>query len=249
MNKLEIAARLIFVSSLLASCKPTNGNGKVTPENFPTPTPITTDRDISVSLPSLEQFYGLTAADIEILKPKLRVPNEPPSRNNSYLLTETDLRELSLKIKQLPVEADILKLCEKISSGEMIEKASGNLDWPLFDKGFIWNFFNLLHPGLDIDKPVGTPVMAADGGLVVGKFESNNGYGYHIFINHGLGRLTLYAHLSEISVQLGEEVEKRSIIGKVGSTGRSTGPHLHFGVIEKDSQGNCQYINPSLLLP
>ena len=86
------------------------------------------------------------------------------------------------------------------------------------------------HSGIDIAIPLGTSIYTAADGVVLYTSRSTVGYGHHIVINHG-GRLTtLYSHLSEILVTDGQTVEKGDEIGKVGSTGRSTGPHLHFEV-------------------
>ena len=85
------------------------------------------------------------------------------------------------------------------------------------------------HSGLDIAAPRGTPVMAANNGKVafIGDFFFN---GKFVVVDHGLGIFTVYAHLDKITTKTGEKIEKGTEIGKVGSTGRSTGPHLHFGV-------------------
>ena len=85
------------------------------------------------------------------------------------------------------------------------------------------------HKGIDIACAYGTPIYAADGGTVT--FAGRRGaYGMLIIINHGGGYETYYAHESEILVKVGEEVYQGKVIGKVGSTGVSTGPHCHFEI-------------------
>lgn len=85
------------------------------------------------------------------------------------------------------------------------------------------------HPGIDIADPVGTDVVATGDGLVI-QAEPDAGYGRSILIDHGDGIATRYAHLSRIFVVLGEQVKQGEIIGAIGTTGRSTGPHLHYEV-------------------
>lgn len=98
------------------------------------------------------------------------------------------------------------------------------------------------HTGTDYDTPLGTPVLSvADGMVVVAKnmfFEGNA-----VFIDHGNGLITMYFHLSEIKVEVGQEIKKGQTLGRVGSTGRATGPHLFFGVRWHDAR-----INPEFLL-
>ena len=87
------------------------------------------------------------------------------------------------------------------------------------------------HNGTDIAAPEGTPILAAAAGTVTianGVDPWGGSYGYHIKIDHGNGLETLYAHCSAICVRVGQQVQQGEVIGYVGSTGNSTGNHLHF---------------------
>lgn len=100
-----------------------------------------------------------------------------------------------------------------------------------------------LHEGLDFPAPKGTPIYAASGG-VVSEARYMTGYGKLVEINHGNGMSTRYAHASSIVVKLGDVVEKGQLIARVGSTGQSTGSHLHFEV-----RMAGQALDPKLFLP
>ena len=86
------------------------------------------------------------------------------------------------------------------------------------------------HAGLDIANDAGTPILAADEGEVVKASWNEDGYGNLIVIRHPSGYETWYGHLSRIGVEKGEQVSRGEQIGRMGSTGYSTGPHLHFEV-------------------
>jgi len=92
-----------------------------------------------------------------------------------------------------------------------------------------------MHKGIDIAAPTGTKVYAAGSGKVLKITSSDDGYGNCIVIEHGYGFVSRYAHLSSFKIKEGDEVKKGDLIGLVGSTGRSTGPHLHYE-IEKDGE-------------
>lgn len=107
--------------------------------------------------------------------------------------------------------------------------AAGRLQWPT--TGPITTYFmDGGHRGLDIAPSFGTPVYAADAGKVVSLLRWDYSFGWHIIVDHGNGMTTLYAHLSRFAVEHGDYVEKGQVLGYVGSTGKSTGPHLHFEV-------------------
>ncbi len=107
--------------------------------------------------------------------------------------------------------------------------AGARLLWPaIFHK--LNQYFHYGHTGIDIDARVGQPIYAASDGVVSEVKYERYGYGFHVVINHGGGMSTLYAHQSKIIAHVGQTVSRGDIIGYVGMTGRTTGPHLHFEV-------------------
>jgi murein DD-endopeptidase MepM/ murein hydrolase activator NlpD len=122
---------------------------------------------------------------------------------------------------------------------------TGTFVWPtdrhyLVGRDFSWRW----HPGLDLGGEFDEPIYAADSGVVVYSGWNTYGYGNLIILDHGNGWHTLYAHLNAVLVGCGEAVTQGQLIGLAGSTGRSTGPHLHF---EMRLGGN--YVNPWNYLP
>ncbi len=106
--------------------------------------------------------------------------------------------------------------------------ASGMFVWP--NQGVITQYFSWYHSGVDIANPSEPPIYAADAGSVIHAGWDNTGYGNMVMIDHGNGFTTLYGHLSQIWVTVGQTVNKGDAIGREGSTGHSTGPHLHFEI-------------------
>lgn len=119
---------------------------------------------------------------------------------------------------------------------------SGRLIWPT--SGMLTQAFKPLHKALDIARGIGAEIKAADNGYVVVAGWSNAGYGNYVVIDHGNGLQTLYGHLSRIFVKPGDVVTRGAVIGLMGSTGNSTGPHLHFEVIKRGIK-----VNPRSYLP
>jgi murein DD-endopeptidase MepM/ murein hydrolase activator NlpD len=115
-------------------------------------------------------------------------------------------------------------------------RGSGALDWPVL--GAITQGYWYGHRAIDIGAPTGSAVLAADAGYITFAGRTDVGYGNLVVIDHANGSVTYYAHLSMIYVYLGQPVERGDVIGAVGSTGWSTGPHLHFEVRRYGVQQN-----------
>jgi murein DD-endopeptidase MepM/ murein hydrolase activator NlpD len=97
--------------------------------------------------------------------------------------------------------------------------------------GLVTQGYSFYHKAVDIANRGGGPILAADAGVVtVAGWVDNSGYGRRVMIDHGNGYVTLYAHLSAAQVQVGQRVNRGDVVGQMGSTGRSTGTHLHFEI-------------------
>jgi murein DD-endopeptidase MepM/ murein hydrolase activator NlpD len=118
---------------------------------------------------------------------------------------------------------------------------TGQFVWPVggtISQGFSW-----YHKAIDIANHDLPDILAADGGVVSFTGWQPGGYGNYLILNHGNGYQTLYAHLSQIYISVGQKIGKGQVIGKMGSTGRSTGPHLHFEIrINGSSQNPLNYL-------
>ncbi|MBR5265607.1 MAG: peptidoglycan DD-metalloendopeptidase family protein [Clostridia bacterium] len=156
--------------------------------------------------------------------------------------TEVERVELSRTVIEEPVKEIKVVGTKKPPA----KSATGSFRWPTSGRisskyGYRWG--GEFHNAIDIATASGTPIVAADGGTVtLAKWNGN--YGYCVVIDHGNGYTTLYAHSSKLLVSKGQKVAKGEKIALVGSTGRSTGPHLHFEV-----KKNGRNINPYNVLP
>jgi murein DD-endopeptidase MepM/ murein hydrolase activator NlpD len=95
-----------------------------------------------------------------------------------------------------------------------------------------------MHTGMDFNATTGTPIYATGDGVVERADAEASGYGNHVVINHGFGYETLYGHMSKILVVAGQQVKRGEVIGLVGSTGTSSGPHCHYEVIRNGNKIN-----------
>ena len=150
-----------------------------------------------------------------------------------------------------PFEAQVVDNNQRsTASGQVISPrvgqapvaARGRFVWPT--RGFISQGFSGYHRALDIANGTGVSIAAADNGVVESAGWSSVGYGYLIVINHGNGFKTFYAHNSQFFVGVGQAVRQGQTIAAMGSTGRSTGPHLHFEI-----RLNGALLNPLVYLP
>lgn len=123
------------------------------------------------------------------------------------------------------VAAPALGLCSNVSGGQV---GTGTFIWPSNSHWVSGYNYSAWHPGLDIAGRLGDPAIASDSGFIVYAGWSNVGYGNLVVIDHGNGWQTWYAHLNQIYVTCGQNVRQGGIVGAVGSTGNSSGPHLHF---------------------
>lgn len=152
---------------------------------------------------------------------------------------EAESRAIARRLRALMASGAGRARAERPWSGRFIRPVEGRVT-----SGFgmrVHPIFKVrkMHTGIDIAAPAGTPIRAADSGVVV-EAGYIRGYGYTVIIDHGGGVATLYAHCSALLVGAGQEVQRGQTIARVGSTGYSTGPHLHFEV-----RINGEPVNPA----
>lgn len=184
------------------------------------------------SLKSIAKKYGVdeedllainkVGANIKIGKTLIIPGGRPLSEGVSIARTTTPTRRTDTG------RVSTANLSEPKESAGRVSGAKMN--WPT--TGYrITQYYSWRHNGLDIANKIGTPIYAADDGVVETAGWNSGGYGNQIVINHGGGKKTRYGHLSAFSVRVGQEVEKGQYIAAMGSTGHSTGPHIHFEVM------------------
>ena len=124
-----------------------------------------------------------------------------------------------------------LSVIQDLIKAPTVKVSGSNMIWPTAGHR-ITQYFSWRHTGVDIANKIGTPIYAADDGVVeIARGGYNGGYGNTIVINHGGGKKTRYGHASKLFVKVGDEVSRGENIAAMGSTGHSTGPHLHFEVL------------------
>ena len=183
--------------------------------------------------PGRVETVGLGGPDP--LAAELTVSSIDAERKNQLAAMHRELQRLELGFAH--EEGELKQLSSHLKEQQTLLNFTPSV-WPV--RGWISSHFGYrvspftgrreLHKGLDIVNRRGTPVVVtADGEVVFAGYKS--GYGKMVIVDHGLDRVTKYGHLSKISVQIGDQVTRGQELGKVGSSGRSTGPHLHYEVV------------------
>lgn len=196
-----------------------------------------------------KQEYEAAAAELEVQEVELQTEIDRLTGELSVLQTELDRLRADIDgyaavinkyaSDEARIDAEIKKMAEELKKQQTPPTSTGSYVWPCpSNKGITSGYgmrkislygYEKFHAGIDVGAPMGSTIIAADGGTVIVS-TYDGGYGNYIMINHGGGRVTLYAHMSSRAAGVGETVNKGQVIGYVGSTGNSTGPHLHFEV-------------------
>jgi LysM repeat protein len=148
---------------------------------------------------------------------------------NQKLIIPGGIKAKVVAPKQTSSYTGISAIKELITQPSATPVASNKMNWPTVGHR-ISQYYSWRHLGLDVANKTGTPIYSSDAGTI--EFAGwSTGYGNNIIVDHGGGKKTRYAHLSKFYVEKGDSAEKGEAIGEMGSTGWSTGPHLHFEVI------------------
>ena len=169
--------------------------------------------------------------------------------DNSDLVINT-VKRLDILTKQTVVQSRSLDEIERLAKNKaaLIEaiptiQPVKNKDLTRLASGFGYRIdpftkVRKKHYGMDFTAKRGTPIYATGNGVIKRADNRSSGYGKHIRIDHGFGYVSLYAHLSKYNVRRGQKVKRGDVIGYVGSTGRSVGPHLHYEIIKDNKKIN-----------
>ena len=204
-----------------------------------------------LSRQTLGQAAALDLSDIRLTAPArnplagmAKVASEVPLQVTSRLLAPAARARLPLAI--IPGGSGGLSWPDLPLFPQREPTNLGRYAWPAagtMTSGYGWRW-GRMHRGIDIANSVGTPVVAAADGTVISSGWNDGGYGYLVEVSHRDGSITRYAHNSRLLVNKGEEVSQGQPLAQMGSTGRSTGPHLHFEIVVPGSGA----VNPMAML-
>ncbi len=178
------------------------------------------------------------ASVVSLVKRQARALKVAQDNRDAVLERLKELKAEQARIQAAAAKAAREEAARRAAAGESPESPSGELTWPIAGAGVNQGVGPRIHPvygykschtGIDIQGGTGTPIRAAQSGTVV-SITSGGAYGNATLISGSGGLATFYAHQSEIDVKEGDRVKEGEVIGKVGSTGWVTGPHLHFEV-------------------
>ena len=212
-------------------------------------------REIETSLTELEDMRGVVAAEKNALKQmRKKKKSELKSYQNNLIKTQEQADEYARQAAEAEEQVEKLlqekqrEIDRQNDMGGGDSGGNGKLRWPLNIAGRISSGFgprnsptagaSTYHKGIDIAAASGTPIVAAGNGTVVTATYSSSA-GNYVMISHGNRLYTVYMHCSRLAVKAGASVKKGEVIAYVGSTGISTGSHLHFAVSK-----NGSYVNP-----
>lgn len=205
---------------------------------------------------------GLSADVAKQTAAKKSLETQKASLSRKQKESRTLVSKLTAEQKKLAKQiaaahAEMEKLNDAID--DLISKdeayVGGSFIWPVPGKSYISSYYGYrndpftgvrqFHNGIDIPAPRGTNIVASNRGTVVASTYDSYGAGYYVVIDHGGGLSTRYYHCSKLLVKKGAAVSKGQVIALVGSTGYSTGPHLHFTIRKnKENQNPLSYVRP-----
>ena len=188
------------------------------------------------TLLSVAQRYGMTVSDLLRLNPGVEMASLTPGIQLRVATTAPMRAHMLLALKPTGSGAlswPDLPTLPQVPQGTLPGAGAGDYIWPtqgVFSSGYGWRW-GRMHKGIDLANSTGTPIVAAKEGRVTFAGWHDGGYGYLVEISHSNGSITRYGHNSRLLVSQGQEVRQGETISQMGSTGNSTGPHLHFEII------------------
>jgi len=185
---------------------------------------------------SVAQRYGMTVSDLLRLNPGVEMASLTPGIQLRVARTSPMRAHMLLALKPMGSGGlgwPDLPNFPQAPQAPLPGAGAGDYIWPtqgVFSSGYGWRW-GRMHKGIDLANSTGTPIVASKEGRVTFAGWHDGGYGYLVEISHADGSLTRYGHNSRLLVGQGQEVRQGEMISQMGSTGSSTGPHLHFEII------------------